>query len=82
MSLAAFITFYLINISLTCQVTNTLMYQHGKSTQRQVKPIEVMELDGYNRWTCNKLSASSHDTWTIKGVIHKLDVEELHRQHH
>ena len=35
--------------------------------------IEVMELGGYSRTTCNKLCASSNEASTVVGVIHKLD---------
>ena len=35
--------------------------------------IEVMELEGYSRPTCNKLCSSGHDSSIVVGVIYKLD---------
>ena len=35
--------------------------------------IEVMELEGYSRPTCNKLCSSGHDASIVVGVIYKLD---------
>jgi len=35
--------------------------------------IEVMELEGYSRPTCNKLCSSGHDASIVVGVIYKLE---------
>ena len=45
----------------------------GTRCTTNLKQIEVMELNGYSRPTCNKLCASGLDASTIIGVIHKLD---------
>ena len=37
--------------------------------------VEVMELEGYSRPTCNKLVHSATTRLTVVGVIHKLTVD-------
>jgi len=41
------------------------------TTNRQ--KVEVVELEGYSRPTCNKLCASGRGEPTVVGMIHKLD---------
>ena len=38
-----------------------------------LQKIEIMELKGYSRPTCNRLCATSHDAVDVVRVIHKLD---------
>ena len=45
----------------------------GTSCTTNPQQIEVIELVGYSRQTCNNPRASSHDASTVVGVIHKLD---------
>jgi len=49
----------------------------GTSCTTSPQQIEVIELVGYSRQTCNNPRASSHDASTVVGVIHKLDRQRV-----
>jgi len=49
----------------------------GISSTTDPQQVEVTELEGYSRPTCDKLCAFSNYTLIVVGVVNELDVDEF-----
>jgi len=50
---------------------------HNCMNNCTTKPQQIEVTEGYGRLSCNQPCATSHDAYTVVGVIHKLDRRQV-----